>query len=259
MPAHDRPSSAPSPPPAVVTLHVWTVPTAGIATAIARLAVDRFRLRGYPGLTFAKLLGTGSGQTFAPQDADPHHWALLTCWDSPHAAITLERSRVVRGWDAAATERLRFTMTPIRSIGRWSKRQPFGGATPPSPGSTDPQSPTSDPAPGLPVASITRARIRPNRLPAFWRAVPEVVAELPNADGLLWSKGVGEAPIGLQGTFSLWRDAQALRRFAYQSAGHRDIIKRTRDTQWFAEELFARFAVNDIEGTIDGAPLAVAP
>ena len=100
-----------------MALHVWTVPTAGIASAVGRLAVDRFRLRGYPGLTFAKLLGTGSGQTFAPQDADPHHWALLTCWDTPHAAATFERSRVLRRWDAAATERLRITMRPLSSMG----------------------------------------------------------------------------------------------------------------------------------------------
>lgn len=238
--------------PALVTVHIWTVPTAGIVPAVARLAVDRFRLRGYPGLSFAKLLGTGSGQTFAPQDADPHHWALLACWDSPHAATTIERSRVVRGWDAAATERLRFTMTPISSTGRWSGHQPFGSAGAPSPGS-------AHHAPGLPVASITRARIRPHQLPAFWRAVPDVAAALHRADGLIWSKGIGEAPIGLQGTFSLWRDTDALRRFAYEATSHRDVIQRTRDTGWFTEELFARFVVNDIDGTIDGAPLAVGP
>ncbi|MEO8106576.1 MAG: monooxygenase [Actinomycetes bacterium] len=248
MPATDRPSPHP---PAVVTLHVWTVPTTGIAPAIARLAVDRFRLRGYPGLTFAKLLGTGSGQTFAPQDADPRHWALLTCWDSPHAATTLERSRVVGRWDAAATERLRLTMTPLSSIGRWSGQQPFGAASSPSPR-------VENMASDQPIASITRARIKPRQLPAFWRAVPEVVADLHQTDGLLWSKGIGEAPIGLQGTFSVWRDTAALQRFAHESKGHRAAIKRTRQTEWFAEELFARFAVVDSEGTVDGTPLGAA-
>jgi len=249
MPASDPPAT---PTPAVVTLHIWTVPTAGIASAVFRLAADRFRLRGYPGLTFAKLLGTGSGQTFAPQDADPHHWALLTCWDSPHAAATLERSRVIRRWNTAATERLHLTMTPITSIGRWSGHQPFGSENPTTGRS-------SDPAPGQPVASITRARIRPQQLPAFWRAVPDVVADLRQADGLLWSKGIGEAPIGLQGTFSLWRDTEAIQRFAHRSAGHRAAIKHARNTQWFAEELFARLAVTAIDGTIDGAPLPMAP
>ncbi len=243
MTAQD-PTAPPS--PARVTLHVWSVPTAGIAPAVGRLALDRFRLRGYPGLTFAKLLGAGSGQTFAPQDADPHHWALLACWDTPHAAATVERSRVIRRWDDASTERLRLTMTPLSSIGRWSGRQPFGGTAAPT---------ESD----HPIASITRARIRPNQLRSFWRAVPEVASTLAAADGLLWSMGIGEAPIGLQGTFSVWRDTAALRRFAYQTPGHQQAIRRTRHTQWFAEELFARFTIIDVEGTIDGSPLAVTP
>jgi hypothetical protein len=248
-------TTPPPPAPALVTLHVWTVPTAGIAPAVARIALDRFRLRGYPGLTFAKLLGAGSGQTFAPQDADPHHWALLTCWDTPHAAATVERSHVIRRWDDAATERLRLTMKPLSSIGRWSGKQPFGGTA------------SSDSAPKSsaalesdhPIASITRARIRPHQLRHFWRAVPEVASSLASTDGLLWSMGIGEAPIGLQGTFSVWRDTAALRRFAYQNPGHQQAIRRTRETQWFAEELFARFAVVDIEGTIDGAPFPVTP
>lgn len=226
-------------------MHVWTIPSAGIASAVARLAVDRFRLRGYPGLTFAKLLGTGSGQTFAPQDADPHRWALLTCWDTPNVAATFERSRVLRRWDAAATERLRITMRPLSSTGHWSRRQPFGAQNP------------AAPAPDGPVASITRARIQPSQLRAFWRSVPDVASALSKADGLIWSKGIGEAPIGLQGTFSIWRDDGAIRRFAYESPSHRQVIARTRETGWFAEELFARFAVLDIDGTIDGASLEV--
>lgn len=238
------PRTAVEPAPAVVALHVWTIPRAGIASAIGRLAVDRFRLRGYPGLTFAKLLGTGSGQTFAPQDADPLHWALLTCWDAPHAAIAFERSRVIGRWDAAATERLRITMKPLSSAGRWSNREPFGSSHP------------ADSSSDAPVASITRARIRPGQLKDFWSLVPRVALALQETDGLIWSKGIGEAPIGLQGTFSVWRDAEALRTFAYDSPGHREAITRTRETGWFAEELFARFALLSTDGTIDGAPLA---
>ncbi|MCZ3385591.1 MAG: hypothetical protein LH630_01150 [Actinomycetia bacterium] len=234
-----------APTPALVTMHIWTVPTSGIVPAVARLSVDRFRLRGYPGLTFAKLMGTGSGKTFAPQDADPRRWALLTCWDTQDAATTFEYSRVIRGWDTAASERLRITMRPLASMGRWSKRQPFGSTAPTKPDA------------GGPIAAITRARIRPSQLPAFWRAVPDVATELSQTDGLIWSKGIGEAPIGLQGTFSIWRDVPALRRFAYESPAHQKAITRTRETRWFSEELFARFHVLAVDGTIDGAPLEV--
>jgi hypothetical protein len=238
----------PAPTPAVVLLHVWTVPTSGVLPAMTRLATDRLALRGYPGLTFAKLLGTGSGQTFAPQDADPHHWALLTCWDAPHAAATFEHSRVVRRWDAACSERLRVLMTPLSSNGQWSGRRPFG----------TPSIRPGDLTPGTgPVAAITRARIRWNQLPAFWRSVPDVTASLATAPGLRWSLGIGEAPIGLQGTFSVWDDLAAMNSFAYKTAGHRRAIEQTRETGWFSEELFARFLVEEMEGTFDGHPVDV--
>ena len=75
MSAPDPPAA---PPPACVTLHVWGVSTTGIAPAIGRLALDRFRLRGYPGLTFAKLLGIGSGQTLW-REREKRHSRRLPC------------------------------------------------------------------------------------------------------------------------------------------------------------------------------------
>ncbi len=231
--------------PALVTLHVWGVPTGQVPAAMTRVARDRLALRGYPGLTFAKLLGTGNGHTFAPQDADPHHWALLTCWDAPHAAKTLEYSRVIRRWDAAAAERVRISMTPQQSKGQWSGRQPFGSK----------QRAVQNPDPGELVAGITRARIRWRQLPAFWKTLPSVVSPLPTQPGLIWSLGIGEAPIGLQGTFSLWRDVEAMHQFAHDTPGHREAIQQTRRTGWYSEELFARLRVVDVNGTFNGMPM----
>jgi hypothetical protein len=230
--------------PALVSLHVWGVSTTQIPAALARVATDRFSVRGYPGLRFAKVLGTGNGMTFAPQDADPHHWALLTCWDAPHAAVTFEHSRVVRRWDAACTERARALMIPISSTGKWSGRTPFGAPTPPKERSASAQ-------PG-PVAAITRARIRWDQLAAFWRALPDVTAALPSQPGLHWSLGIGEAPIGLQGTFSTWHDMVAMNDFVYRTPGHHRAIEQTRETRWFTEELFARFHLVEVDGTYQG-------
>ena len=229
--------------PALVSLHVWGTPSGRLPAVLTHVALDRFGVRGYPGLTFAKVLGTGSGQTFAPQDADPHHWALLTCWDAPHAAATFERSRIVRHWDAAATERVRVLMTPVSSIGTWSGRQPFGSPSRPRGAS-----------PG-PVAALTRARIRWRELPAFWRALPYVTAPLATQPGLRWSLGIGEAPIGFQGTFSIWDDMASMDAFAYRTSGHRRAIDQTRDHGWFREELFARLTVQEVDGEFDGRPL----
>ena len=78
-----------------------------------------------------------------------------------------------------------------------------------------------------------------------------------HADGLLWAIGIGEAPVGLQGTFSLWESGRALRDFAYAGAAHREVVRLTAAERWYAEELFARFAVQAATGSVDGRdPLA---
>jgi hypothetical protein len=52
----------------------------------------------------------------------------------------------------------------------------------------------------------------------------------------------------LQGTFSHWQTGAALRNFAYKGAAHQGAIAATERHNWYAEELFARFAVRDIRG-----------
>jgi hypothetical protein len=69
--------------------------------------------------------------------------------------------------------------------------------------------------------------------------------------------GIGEAPIGLQGTFSVWETGAALDDFAYRRAPHAAVVRRTAQEGWYAEELFARLAVLGSRGTLGGRdPLA---
>ncbi len=75
----------------------------------------------------------------------------------------------------------------------------------------------------------------------------------PNrVSGLRLAVGIGEAPVGLQGTFSLWSDAAALQEFAHRRPAHTAVVARTATEGWYAEELFARFAVLDVRGTYAG-------
>ncbi|MEJ5945856.1 monooxygenase [Pseudokineococcus basanitobsidens] len=225
--------------PALVTLHVWGVPAPAVPPALGRMALDRALLRG-SGARWTKLLGTGTGRTFTVRDADPLHWALLATWDDPGDAAWFERSVTVRGWDRLARERLRVAMTPVASRGRWGGEEPFGDPAP------------RRPAAGTPLVSITRARVRTRSWRTFAGAVPPVSADLAEVDGLRAAIGVGEAPVGLQGTVSLWRDAAALTSFAHGRAAHRAVVERTPREDWYAEELFARLAVVSVEGTLHG-------
>ena len=225
--------------PSLVTFHLFRVAQRHVPLAIGRMGLDRWALRRAPGLRFWKLLGTGDGRTFDARDADPRTWGLLAVWgDHETAARFCSASSVIRGWNRISSEAWRADLRPLSSRGRWSGDEPFGRPH------------------GLsfegPVAVITRARLRARKMRRFWYAVPPVNADLERQPGLRFSVGIGEAPVGLQGTFSIWGSAEDLRRFAYRSAAHRDVIRRTHAEGWYAEELFARFAVLDTHGTLHG-------
>jgi hypothetical protein len=218
----------------LVTLHVWRVPRRRVPAALARMAFDPRRLRATPGAGFARLLGTGTGIGFGPGDADLTRYAAVVAWADPIAAAGFDDTPVGRAWGQLAASRVRVDLTPVVSRGRWSGVEPFG-----------------DPAGGKvdgPVLALTRARLRPSRALTFWRAVPPVAAALAGSPGLLARFGMGEAPIGWQGTVSVWRGTADLMSFAYRHPEHRAVIDRTPLDRWYAEELFARFAVRDIVG-----------
>lgn len=204
---------------------------------MVRVATDRRPLQRAAGLRFAKLLGTGKGRTFTVRDSDPTRWALLSTWTDGDAAANFERSAVARRWQRIAVERWRCDLVPLSSRGRWARRQPFGV---PNAAGWD-----------GPVAAMTRARIRPSRAVAFWRAVPPVAADLPGRPGLRAAIGIGEAPIGVQGTFTVWDSAAALHDYAYRRPAHVAAVRRTAQERWYAEELFARFAVVASTGSLD--------
>lgn len=189
-------------------------------------------------MTFAKSLGTGRGVSFTPSDADLNQWAALLVFSDQDSANNFDKSKLVKKWNRRSSEQLKITLQPLSSHGLWAKRKPFG-------------EPTPEKWEGK-VAAITRARIKWWMNLKFWRAVPPVTQDLHSQSGLLAAIGIGEAPIGLQGTFSIWQDGAALRTFAYEGSAHKSAIAKTAELNWYSEELFARFGVREITGTLNG-------
>ncbi|WP_116451629.1 monooxygenase [Blastococcus litoris] len=222
----------------IVTVHLWGVPAHALPCAVWHMAADRAPLRRTPGLRFAKLLGTGRGRTFTPLDADPTRWGLLAVWDDDVAATAFAGSRLAGRWGRMAHEEWTARLRPLSARGRWSRKEPFGD-------------PRHGPWEG-PVAAVTRARLAPRRAVRFWRAVHPVAADLHGAPGLRLALGIGEAPIGLQGTLSVWNSSSELNAFAYERPAHAAVVARTVREGWYAEELFARFGVLSARGTVDG-------
>jgi hypothetical protein len=222
--------------PEQVSVYVWRVPAVAVPAAMARIATHRGKLRNQPGLTFGKLFGTGNG--FRPTDADLCQWGLLGTWQNKRHAEAFADSAIVRSWRRIAREEWRLSLTPLSSTGKWSGREPFGQPSGDWEGT---------------VAALTRARLRPLQAATFWRAVPPVAADLRDRPGLLAAFGLGEAPVGVQGTLSVWRSADDLAAFAYRGAPHRAVMARTSQVGWYAESLFARFGVIDSVGTFHGS------
>lgn len=219
----------------MIRIYFWRIPSSRILWAILHMALDRIPLKRNSSISFWKLLGTGKGETFTPRDADPRRWGLLVVID-PGALDEFENTFIAR-WRKIALDEFSATLQTISSHGSWSGKTPFR--------STELVNGSDHE-----VVAITRARIKWLKNIKFWSAVPPVTGALRDSDGLIGAIGIGEAPLGLQGTFSLWRDDRSLKEFAYRGVAHTRVIKSTHREQWYAEELFARFAVLDKTGTL---------
>lgn len=220
----------------ITRIYFWQIERRYLVWAILRMAVDRRALKQNKSISFWKLLGCGKGETFTPRDADPQRWGLLIRIEADDVE-RFEASKLMKRWAGHSTHTFSATLKTISAHGEWSRKQPF-------PLEIDGKEWDGE------VVAITRARIKPRKNLVFWRSVPPVTAALKSAPGLMAAIGIGEAPIGLQGTFSIWRDGAAIRDFAYRSQAHRAAIDATAREQWYAEELFARFALVDTNGRL---------
>jgi len=208
--------------------------------AFGHLAFGWYRLQGTPGLTFAKVLGSGRDGGFRPSPSATHQGLFLAFASEATAnAFLARRSGLLDSLASNAREFLTAKLHAYASRGQWSGRSPLLITAP-------------RPAPDIgPIASLTRASIRPSKAIEFWRHAPASQDSLHASDGCLVAAGLGEMPLLRQATFTVWESETAMERFSRQGA-HLAAIRNAMANGHFSESLFARFTVSDLRGTWHG-------
>ncbi len=184
-------------------------------------------LQKVSGLEFYKLMGTGKAG-FNPFP-DWSVYAMLQVWKNEEAANSFFSSSSLYSRYCGSSDKswVLFLKNKV-ARGEWNGSNPFK------------RSKTIDANIPL-VVALTRATIKTKLLYKFWKYVPKSQTTLSENQGLLYTKGIGEVPFKQMATFSLWKDERALNEFAYQTKGHVSAIGKTRELNWYNEELFARF------------------
>lgn len=206
--------------------------------AFTQMGLGPGQLRSVPGMQFSRLLGSGAGNGFSIRP-NLGVYAFMVVWDDRSRAEAFfaghpwwqrVRSHRQEEWTA--------WLSTTMVHGQWDGQTPFQVRS------------SYDPA--GPVAVLTRATIRKRFLPQFWRYVPRVSESVEEHRQRLLSIGVGEYPLFMQATFSLWESGKAMQEYAYRSKYHSEVVRKTRELGWYSEELFARFALLDSTGSWSG-------
>ncbi|HEA20579.1 hypothetical protein LCGC14_0983190 [marine sediment metagenome] len=184
-----------------------------------------------------KLMGSGKA-SFNPLP-DWSTYAILQIWENETAAdLFFKNNPLALQYRQQSSRHWTLYMRNISAKGKWSGENPFE--------SSDSLDDTN-----LYIAVITRATIRKRLLYKFWSYVPESQRSLEGNEGLVYTKGIGEVPFAQMATFSLWKNKASLMRYAYESEGHKKAISKTRQLNWYREELFSRFQPYRSEGALE--------
>lgn len=214
--------------------------------ALLAMGVHRIALFLNKKHSFSKLMGSGHGGGFSKKP-DWQQWAIMVVQDEaatenlsyPQLLKAIYGSFIAGWYRFFKCETCTFILRPLSGHGQWDGKAAFGEL--PSQGASS-----------SPVAVFTRATIRWQKLGRFWQHVKGMNELLNAAKGLLYSQSIGEWPFIKQATFSIWHNSDAMINFAYRMREHAEVVQKTRKENWYAEELFARFSVLAIHGTIRG-------
>ncbi len=187
-------------------------------------------------IIFYKLMGSGKSGSF-DKVPDLQQWAIFTVQQQVNRE-QLHPGFISKWLRFFSCEVCSFILEPLDSKGKWDGVALFENT--PKTGHTGA------------VAVLTRATIRLSRLKNFWKNVPAVSENVKKADGFILSFGVGEIPWVKQATFSIWKNMDLMKAFAYSTRQHAEVIRKTHKEQWYTEEMFTRFKIIACTGTLYG-------
>ena len=202
----------------------------------SRYILGKFPFQQIPGLQFCKVLGSGFNGGFSTKPSLTKQ-GFFCVFDSAQNAAHFEDAPLVKAYRDHAHEFFLTSLQAYSSRGSWS-------------GFSMSCTNTNPPVNG-PIASLTRASIRPSKAMQFWAKAKPAEDAIKLASGKILTAGVGEAPYFRQATFTIWDDAQSLEQYAQQGA-HLSAIKAAYGQSYFCESMFTRFRVLKAQGTWQG-------
>ena len=195
----------------------------------------------FPGLRFAKVMGSGEGGGFGLRPSSTHQGLIMVFDDLIHAYQSLKSGEIMR-YQEKTHEYWQGVLLVDSCRGSWD-HQSWNSQNVLQEAVQDPvQSGSAHDGSSAYIASLTRASIRASQAMNFWRFAPPAQVDLKKASGCELAVGLGEAPLLRQCTFSVWQDAQSLTNYAHQGA-HMRAIGAAQKHNFFTESMFVRMKV----------------
>lgn len=201
------------------------------------MALFRIPLLFNRNISFWKLLGCGKNGTF-DKTPDLRQWGVWRVWKT-NPPSNNDSDFICQWWKFFGCEIWCLTLQAIEGHGTWDGKKCFG------------ELPKQTAYEGK-IAVLTRATIRFSKLGQFWKNVDGVANIMRTSNGFITSLGIGELPWIKQATFSVWESKEAMKQFAYNMREHAEVIRKTRQENWYSEDMFVRFIILHSEGSLHG-------
>lgn len=202
----------------------------------SRYILGTFPFRHTPGLEFCKVLGSGFNGGFSTKPSLTKQGFFCVFKSVQYAESFRQSAQIIAAYRAHAKEFFIATLLPYSCRGSWSGFSMTELSTTPN---------------DEPIASLTRASIKPFKAVQFWAKAKPAERAIEEASGKILTAGLGEAPYFRQATFTIWENARSLDEYA-QKGAHLNAIKAAYGNHFFSESMFTRFRVSSASGVWQG-------